>query len=239
MPWPLLIPLGLIGGVLTTLAGLGGGVLMLLVISLFIGPAAALALTAPALLFGNAHRWYLYRHQVDRAIAWRCAAGSLPGALIGGFLVVRVPGWLLQGLMLFMVALALLRAFGWLRLVLPPRLLLPSFLLIGAMTATSGGAGVLAAPLLLASGLQGEAYIATSALAATTMHAGRLVAYGAGGLLSGPLLLRALLLTAAVLVGNLLGQRLRAALPPPLSRRMEIGVMVLCVGLALWGMHAR
>jgi hypothetical protein len=64
-----LVPLGLLAGVLTTVAGMGGGMMLVVVLSLVWDPRVALASTAPALLVGNAHRAYLYRAQVARQIS--------------------------------------------------------------------------------------------------------------------------------------------------------------------------
>ena len=51
-----LAALGTIAGILTTLAGQGGGLFLLLAIAALVGPHEALAITAPALLLGNLHR---------------------------------------------------------------------------------------------------------------------------------------------------------------------------------------
>ena len=61
--------LGLLAGILTTIAGQGGGLMLLLACSSMLGPHAALAVTAPALLFGNLHRSILLRGHIDRSVA--------------------------------------------------------------------------------------------------------------------------------------------------------------------------
>ena len=48
--------LGILAGILTTLAGLGGGMLLVLALSLTSSPVTELAATAPALSLGNLHR---------------------------------------------------------------------------------------------------------------------------------------------------------------------------------------
>jgi uncharacterized protein len=231
----LLVVLGLAAGALTTVAGLGGGMLLLLVLSLLTDARTALALTAPALLLGNLHRLYLYRTRLDRRVAVAFAAGAVPGSLAGGLLTVGLPTWLLHGLMLGMTAAAVLRALGLGAAWRPGASVVgPAGLGIGAVAATSGGAGLLTAPLLLATGLTGEAYIATSSACAASMHLGRLSGYSAGGLVTGALLGQAAILGSAILAGNLIGDRLRGLVRPHASI-IEHVTLVACVTLAIAG----
>src|SRR5262245_36184409 len=70
----LLVELGLLGlaaGSLTTVAGQGGGLLLLLACSTLAGPHEALAITAPALLLGNLHRAVWLRAHINKSIALR------------------------------------------------------------------------------------------------------------------------------------------------------------------------
>src|SRR5690349_10895588 len=82
--WTLYVSLGLLAGALTTVAGLGGGMLLLLALATLGEPHEALAVTAPALLVGNLHRLWMGRRELDRETALPLVAGALPGALVGG-----------------------------------------------------------------------------------------------------------------------------------------------------------
>jgi hypothetical protein len=106
---------------------------------------------------------------------------------------------------------------------------------IGAISATSGGAAVLTGPLFLAAGLTGRAYVGTVAVAAVALHAARIVAYGAGGWIDHQTVLRAAALAAAIMAGNLLGMRLRDRIPERAGRGIEIGTLLIAVGLAIAG----
>lgn len=233
----LLPVLGVASGALTTMAGLGGGILLLLALSLVWGPTAALATTAPALLLSNLHRFWMFRRDLDRRVATAFVAGALPGSLLGGMLAARVPEAVLAWLMVGMTGVAVTRALGLWSWQPRPSVLLPAGAGIGVLTGTSGGAGVLVAPLLMASGLSGQAYIATAALCAVAMHTGRVLAYGAGGLVTAETLLRTAVLTFALLIGNLAGKRLRARLlDEKRAQRLELGTLVVCVALGLMGL---
>jgi hypothetical protein len=233
----LLLLLGWVAGWLTTVAGLGGGVFLILALSLRMSPAEALALSSPALLVGNLHRWAVGRDDVDRRIAWPFALGALPGSALGGLLVVAMPTAALQLLLVLTSALALARALGWWLPRPPPAAaLVPAGAAIGAMAATTGSAGLALGAILQSAGLTGAAYVATAAAAAVAMHVGRIAAYGFGGLVTGDTALHSAALALAILAGNLAGGRVRKRLSAPACSRIELGVLFACVVLALAGL---
>lgn len=227
--------LGLFAGVLTTLAGQGGGLFLLLVCSALVGPHAALAITAPALLFGNLHRAALFRRAIDRGLAARMIAGAVPGSIVGGLLAGVMPGWGLQAILVGLTALSIAKAARWLSFDVPRAALGPSGLVIGAMTGTAGGAGVLLAPVLLSAGLRGPAFVGTVSTVAVATHAGRVLAYASNGAFTASLALPIVVVTFAIFVGNALGGRARAALSEATTTRIEYGVLVSCVGASLFG----
>jgi len=231
-----LIVLSLLAGVITTVAGMGGGLVLLLGLSFFLDPLVALMTTGPALLLGNLHRIALYRDHVQRPLALRLMLGAAPGALIGGLVAVAVPEVVLRAAMVTLASLAAAKVLlGW-RFTPPANALVPGGAAIGFVTATSGGGGLISGPLLLASGLSGRPYVATGAVAAATVHVFRLAGYGAGGNLGGRVLLMGLVGALCITAGNLLGERLRRHLPDAAIPRLEVGVVVTCLALALAGL---
>ncbi len=227
--------LGVVAGLLTTVTGMGGGMLLLLALSVLWDPWAALAATAPALLVGNTHRAWMYRAAIERRIALAIAGGGLPGSFLGGLFITEVPAGVLHVMMAAMVGLAAVKVLGGLRLQVSARLLLPVGAINGAVTAGAGGAGLLTAPLLMSAGLSGEAYVATAAVCSLSMHAGRLAAYGAADLVTPALLAWSVGLALAITLGNALGHRIRARVDAALSRRLELGALLTAAGLALVG----
>ncbi len=230
------LPLGLLAGALTTVAGLGGGMMLVLALSLLWGPQTALAVTAPALLVGNLHRLLLFRASVDRAIAWRFAAGAVPAAFAGGLAVVALPPVVLHVLLVGVASFAVVRELGWLGWRPPANAVVPAGAVAGLVTATTGGGGLLVAPMLLATGLRGEAFVATGAAVAIAMHVGRIAAYGAGGLVDTATLGYSALLAAAIFAGNLLGRRARAHLTERTTMRITWGTLAVAMVLALAGL---
>lgn len=228
--------LGVLAGGLTTVAGMGGGVMLVLALSLAASPVEALAITSPALLVGNLHRLALGRRAVERAVARPFVLGALPGSLLGGLVAVALPSLLLQALLLVTTALALARALGWWTLRPRAAALVPAGAVIGAAAATTGSAGLLVGPLIHATGLSGARYVATTAAAAVAMHVGRIAAYGAGGHVTAATLAGSAALALAILAGNSAGELVRRRLSARASVRLEIGVLLGCVALALVGL---
>jgi hypothetical protein len=230
-----LLLLGLIAGVLTTIAGMGGGLLLIAAIGVLRGPHEALAITSPALLLSNAHRAWLFRRDVDQRIARSFALGAVPGALLGGLFVPKLPPLALSVVLCSATALTLAKVLGLIRFTPSKKAIGSGGFGIGVLTATAGGAGVLTSPLFLSAGLAGAAYIGTVAAAAVALHLGRVLGYGAGGMFHLAQLPTIGLLAVSLVAGNLLGKRVRAVIPTERGIYVEVGALLICTALALVG----
>jgi len=231
-----LIPLALLAGAITTVAGMGGGLVMLLGLSTFMDPLTALTITGPGLLVGNLHRAWMYRADINRPLAWRYALGGAPAALFGGLLAVALPAVVIRIAMVALASAASARVlFGW-TWTPPVSAMLPGGSAVGFVTATSGGGGLVSAPLLLASGLSGRSYVATGAVGASAIHVFRIAGYGAGGAFEEGVLLFGAVAAVCITTGNLAGNRIRTWLPDVAIPRIEIGIVVVLLMLALLGL---
>ena len=227
--------LGIIAGFLTTTSGMGGGLLLVVALSAVWGPHVALPTTALALLVGNLHRLALFRGHLRVEVARPFLLGLVPGSILGSLLLAGMPSALIHVVMLGLAALALMRALlGW-RWRIPRAALAPAGGAVGVMAGTSGGAAVLTAPVLLASGLSGDEYLATVALAAVAMHVSRTIGYGAGGLVGGSTFAWAGYLAVMLIVGNFIGKRLRAYLPEQVRTGLEYAVLAGCTIVSVLG----
>src|SRR5690606_14355929 len=157
----LVATLGLAAGIVTTVAGMGGGLVLVLSLSLVLDPRVAIAASALPLMLGNVHRAYLFR----RELAWRhaalFAAGAVPAALLAASFLDRMPTLAVRLVMIGVVAIAVAKALGLWKGEVPRGAMLPGGMAVGGLTATSGAA-VMTAPLLMSAGLRGSAYIATA-----------------------------------------------------------------------------
>lgn len=230
-----LIGLGILAGLLTSLAGQGGGLFLLLVLSALYTPHVALVLTTPALLFGNIHRSVMGREEIDRPIARRLALAVIPGSLLGGTVAGQIPGRAISVILLGMVVLSFLKVRGVLRFDLSPRMMLVLGFFVGVLTGASGGAGVLMGPILLSLGLTGMRYVATNSAIAVAIHIGRVAAYGAAGMFRWELVLPIVVLTFAIFTGNFLSKAIRPRMSIPMVSRLEWGTLLVCALISIVG----
>jgi len=229
----LLALLGLLAGVLTTIAGMGGGLFLLVTLGLVYGPHTALAITTPALLVSNAHRGWLFRADIEWPLARLIAIGVMPGAILGALVLPGLPDAVVAALFTASTMFALLRATGRITLRPKPRWITAYSFAIGALAATSGGAGMLIAPLILASGATGGRYVATVAVGAVAMHLARVIGYGTVGLLVPEHLVDAAVILAGLLTGNLVGRRFRRHVGAVAERRIELGALLVANAFAI------
>jgi uncharacterized protein len=237
LAYAIVLPLGMLAGALTTVAGIGGGLVITLVLAVVWEPHAALAVSAPALLMGNVHRLWLLRAEVDRTAALLLAGPALVGAVVGGLAAAALPDAVLRWLLLVVTVLAILRELGlsWLPSARP--WLAAGGVLVGVTTATSGAGGLLLAPLMLAAGLRGLPFIATGAVVGTSMHVAQSLAFGSTGMLGPTRLPVAIALGLAILAGNLTGRRLRPRLGEHTSHRLTWSTLLGGVVLAVAGVR--
>jgi len=228
--------LGIAAGMVTTIAGFGGGLLLVVMLAATLDPLTALALTSLALLVGNTHRVGMLKHAIETRVVAPYLAGALPGAIIGAAVAVSLPIWLIHALIVGAVAFAFGRTLGWFHYAPGRRALVPAGALVGVVTATSGGGGLLQGPTFLAYGLSGDAFVATMSTCAVFIHIGRIGGYAYGGLISGHLLVQAGLLAITIVAGNLLGRRISSRLPSGARRGIELGTLTLCTLVGVLGL---
>jgi uncharacterized protein len=231
----ILLILGLAAGSITTVAGIGGGMLLVLVLAMTRDPVTALAITAPALFLGNIHRLIMFRRSIDTTIVRKFVIGALPGAVLGAIFAAALPPSFIRWTLAAMVGVSILTAWRMPTLQLNRGVMLPAGVFIGGLTGTSGGAGILTAPVLLAMNLSGEAFVATISACVSVMHVGRFVGYGAAGFITPGVLADSAVVAVAILAGNFCGKRLRPLTQRIPGRTLEYSVLVACATFALVG----
>lgn len=238
-----LLLLGLAAGTLTTVTGVAGGMVALSLLSLWMAPAAALAISAAAFAVGNGHRMLLYARQVDRRVALRFGAGLALGAVVAAAWITRVPAPVLRLALALVAAVSLARVLWQRRRATPAaasatsaRSLLLAGVVTGVVGAGTGGAGVLVAPLLLAAGLRREPYVATVAACAIVLNGARVLGYGVAGLYHVAMLPQIGALALALVAGNLLGRRVRNHVSGAALDRLELAAPALAIGFTLAGL---
>lgn len=213
---------------LSSVGGMGGGVLMMSVLTVLFGLQVAVPVLTLTQLASNGGRVWFNRADVQwQLVGWH-ALGATPFALAGGLVFAHVPAEPLKRLL----GALLIATIVWRRL--RPNLARPgerAFIAIGGATGLSssllGAVGPMAAPFFLAYGLVGGPYIATEAAASLVIHLTKAAAYGAGSLVSLKVILLGAALTPAVTAGTWAGTKML----PRMSNRLfvfvtEVGILV-------------
>ena len=247
---PILLALGLVAGSLSTLAGLGGGLVLTLALATLWDPTRALATAAPALLVGNVHRITLFRKHFDGRFVAPFVLGGVPGAIAGGLMAVALPEVLLRFVILGTALAATVHELRGRRRATRegertwrrpgPFVIAGAAAVAGVVTATSGGGGLLLGPLLLAAGARGERFMVSASAIAVCMHVARIGAYGASDVVGVQTFMDAAFVAVAILAGNALGRRARGPLglagESTRSTRLTYGVLGASITLAVVGL---
>lgn len=113
--WAVAVGATFFGGLLSTVSGLGGGVLLLPILTFALGAPHAVAVLAPVMLVSHLARVVVMRTHVDRRALVLLMTGAVPGAAVGAFSVGVIPAdWLQRGLGVWLIGYAALAA--WRRL---------------------------------------------------------------------------------------------------------------------------
>lgn len=229
---------GVIAGAVTTVAGMGGGLVLLLVLAALLDdPLQALVLSSPALLVGNLHRTWSMRHAADWWVVAPLALGAVPAAFLVALWVADAPVAVIRWGMLGVALLAAVRGLGMVTWSPPRRWAVPVGIAAGAVQSTAGGSGVLLAPYLMGRGLSGRGYVATMAAVAVMLHVSRLSAFGAGGLVDLSVLVLGAAIALSIVVGNALGMRVASWMDARAQRRAQVAVLLGTALLAAVGMR--
>lgn len=222
---------GVLAGGLTTVAGLGGGILLIAGLSLVWTPAMAIGMTAPALFVGNASRAMFLFPDIDWRMVGRFALTGVPTALAASLLAAYAPTAFVQGaIALLLFAFIGSELFGKRRSEASagsPWLAAGAGAIAGTVSGLTGGAGFVATPLLDRLGLTPKQLVATSSAGMGLVHLSKGLGFSLSSVLTPALLPAALTLTVGVLVGNALGVRVLSRLSQETFRRLLLGALAL------------
>jgi uncharacterized membrane protein YfcA len=230
--WPaalLLCAVSFLTSAIAAALGLGGGLVLIAVMAAVMPPLAVVPLHGVVQLGSNLGRAVVQRRYLARDVLLWFALGSLAGALLGGKLVIALPGNTLKAILGFFVLYAVwgpkpkVAADGrWL------------FALGGAvstfLTMFVGAAGPFAAAILPRGRLEKRAIVGTHAANMTVQHLLKILVFGLLGFAFAPwiALLPGMLITG--FLGTLAGSRLLKGLP---ERRFRIAFKTVLSVLAL------
>ena len=232
----LILPLvSLLGAWVSTVTGMGGGLIILAVCTLLLPLTAAVPVSGLLVMSGQMARTIQFHRQVERSIAIPFIPGSLIGAGIGSFLYFSMPELLIA----FILASSMLW-FCWvppgnLGRQLAKRIPHPYFWvgIIHTFLSTISGVGGLFQSLMVNSNLNKLSIVATIAGTLLFMSLFKSLAYVAAGFDFGPYLLVIALSWVTAYIGTLWGRRSLHRVSDRLFRQL-IRAMVTLFAIRLY-----
>jgi uncharacterized membrane protein YfcA len=216
-----LVQLGLIAGmaliasVVGGFAGYGTGALMPLVLVPIVGAEPVVPILSLSALFTNTSRAAAFRHLLDWRRALIVLVAAIPTCALGawGYTLLSGKGaaFVIGAMLIASVPLRrLLRRHG---LTLSNRGLAAASFGWGPLAGGTVGAGIILLSLLMATGLEGAAVVATDAVISIGIGVTKLAIFGLAGAVNATVIAVALLIGAVAFPGAFLARSLLAHLP--------------------------
>ncbi|MEO1064157.1 MAG: sulfite exporter TauE/SafE family protein [Actinomycetota bacterium] len=219
--------------VLSAVAGLGGGIILLVVLAQFFAPATAIPLQSAVQFVANGSRAAMIRDEISwPAVGWSTVL-VFPGALLG----VRVATALPEDVMRVLLG-AFVLVVGWRPSLLrwsggrplPDRAMLPVGGAAGFINATAGASGPFTAPFFKAVTATHTAFVATAAASQVIAHTSKLGAYSLADFRLGDHVAVIVVGAIGVTIGSRIGTRLLGRASP---EQLEGLFKVVLTALAL------
>jgi uncharacterized membrane protein YfcA len=215
----LLILIAGITSAITAVTGIGGGMMLIAIMPGFLPPAAIVPVHAVVQLFANSSRalfgW--------RFLRWEFVLAFIAGSIVGGGIAASIAREInLEYTPLFIAAYILFIVWGPpIRFKKPPP---GEFVIIGAiqtgLSMLVGATGPLSQAALMARDLKRDALVVSGALMTTFTHLTKVLLFALLGFSFASYWQLILGMSAAVIVGALIGTRIRYRVPEALFRRI-------------------
>lgn len=204
----LLFLAGWVAATLSGAAGFGGALLLLPILTHFIGVKAAVPVLTIAQLFGNGSRVWFGRHELRwRPIIYFLVA-ALPATLAGSYLFVGIASsGLTRAVGVLLIAVVLYRRLSIREIAVSDGGMALGGALTGFISGVAGSAGPIGAAFFLGLHLPATAYIASEATTALAMHLTKTVLYNRFALIGSRELAYGVFLGASMIAGSWTGKR--------------------------------
>lgn len=181
----IIILLSFLAATISGVAGFGGGLILLPILTWFISPKLAIPLLTIAQLFGNGSR-VLFNY---KELRWKPVLffllGAVPFSILGSRLLIIIEPKIVKICIgVFLILIVVYKRFIKTKFHLKPIYLIPGGAITGFLSGLIGSAGPLAATLFLGLNLPPLSYISSEALAASIMHIVKIFVYGKYALLT-------------------------------------------------------
>ncbi len=193
-----------IAGTCSGMTGFGGGLLLPPILAPIIGVQPIVPVLSFAMLMTNAHRLWLYRRHADLKLIGAVLVIVVPAVVIGTTIYLALPPQVISIVLgsFLLLSIPIGRLFARRKLQLGTAGVSVAGGVVGLISGTTSGAGMLMVPILLGAGLVGEAFLATDASISIATNLTKAVIFNQLGSLPLNLLAIGLLIGACTLPGN-------------------------------------
>jgi len=233
----LIAALAAVSAVAGGVAGYGTGALMPLVLVPIVGAAPVVPIIAISAMFTNTARVAAFRRLLDRRRAVIALLAALPTCVFGAWLYTLLTG---RGAALI-IGSTLIATVPLRRLVkrrgheLSDKAFAAAAAGWGVVVGGTTGAGVILLSLLMASGLEGAAVIATDAAVSLGMGVVKLAVFGAAGALTTTVVVIAVLIGLVAFPCTFLAKLIIERLPVHVHTAMLDAVVAIGGGMMIFG----
>ena len=201
-----------VGSFIAAGLGLGGGLLVLATMTLFLPPTVLIPVHAVVQIGSNGFRAFLMRRQILYSVIPAFLVGTLLGSWLGGLTIFALEVWLLQSILGVFVLYA-----TWapkFRSSNPgPMKFFGCGVFGGFATMFVGGTGPLVAPFVNAACKERQQVVATHASLMTFQHLFKVILFGVLGFAFGPYIPLMVGLIGFGVCGTIIGRRVLDRLP--------------------------
>src|SRR6478752_2292336 len=211
----LIAGMALIASIIGGVAGYGTGALMPLVLVPIVGAEPVVPIISISALFTNTGRVAAFRHLVNRRAALVVLASAVPTCALGAWGYTKLSGrgaLVVIGCML-MASVPLRRLVRRRGFALSARGLALAAFGWGPLAGGTVGAGIILLSLLMATGLEGAAVVATDAVVSIGIGLTKFATFGIAGAIDVRVIAIALLIGCVAFPGAFVAKALTARLP--------------------------
>ena len=224
-------------GILSAVAGLGGGITLLAILAQFFAPTTAIPIQGGIQLVSNLSRTTMLRADIHWPAVWRTALLMLPASVLGVMLATSVPEDATR-IALALFLLAVTWRPGWFKWQSEGGLPLNAMVGVGAasgfLNATVGASGPFTSHFFRAVTASHVAFVATAAASQVFAHISKLIAFGNAGFDFGEHVGVMIIGAAGTFIGTRIGGKLlHRANEEQLTRLFHLVLTALAVRLLI------
>jgi uncharacterized protein len=233
----LIAALAAISAITGGVAGYGTGALMPLILVPLVGGAPVVPIIAISAMFTNTARVAVFRRALDRRRAIIALFAALPTCVLGAWLYTLLTG---RGAALvigstLIATVPLRRVFKRHGHKLGEKAYAAAAAGWGIVVGGTTGAGVIMLSLLMATGLEGAAVIATDAAVSLGMGVVKIAVFGAAGVLTKSVIAIAFLIGLVAFPCTFLAKRIVERLPGHVHTAILDAVVIVGGTMMIWG----